>query len=1786
MSRKALEGRPDAVVALGGSGPVNKPPKKPAEIPPRVGIIANSDPVVVPVGIAFPVTIAADPGTGWVLDPEGMWTEVDKVHFTGDWTLTFDTGEVFHTTGLGVASSVTLPMEGLHQATAAAGTTSGETIWSLPVQFVAGQPTITVVTSPAGQALPIPESGTSIEVSVTIPFAAHWPGLTVTVQDGAGAFAQPLAGSGTIWSGSIQLSSVIGPRTLLVTARARIGSATPAATVPIAFTAEDGSPPRITVTSPPNGGTVVADAAHPVTLTGTCADAQSGTGLLGVALSPVGPFTPATTAGNSPGLVSWSAAIAPPGRGSFTVYIRAADVAGLTTTLPWPLEAIDSYVPPTLEARLSDSEYLAALTTFARDTVTTPAAAVSTDDITKLLGQPVDRLAAPDPTLPAAAAGQATVNELRIPVEILRGEIAATIPPPANPRPGQSAYLRAAYDAALSAAGTSYTELRLARGADPTTRQALADRLGIQLAGPGGNGTRPDQLDQLTLSGPDLTEAALEAVFGLPQTTTGLDPLRAIDPSSLLIWQVAAQTARWASEDASPTSKLAGLPIVNPDVITAADVLPTAPPTLTQLLGARSQALATHAADVRAAIAAASAPSKLAAALAASLPGTTIDVILQWQATEAAGGDASAQLHQAGLDRTGYQWMLRMGTIAHAGQPIDDGEWNDTVDVLVGAYRRRQYPAWKAAESSAVVLGPETFAAAASGPDVGPLRVAPTSRGDWIRLLTIRASQRQSLVDSAVSVRTLGEQRALPVLRDALLAALASDPTRSRGEALTRRYQVDFLASGSLTTTRIAQATASVQTLLEVIRSGNTKDSPASAWRLTNLDPAVFDKAWAWFGGIAAWRRATTIFLFPEASLDPALIDNPSGPFQTLRDSLATLIGNDPIAAVGNAVGKYITDQGGASSFTYLSGRNATHQVALDSISKALNPDAAREAYWAVPLLAAQSLLRVGAFQGALDWLWVLFPYTDPQAPSSFHEINVEAATAPVGPDLTRRPGWTDDLNPFHLVSGRPAPYLRNTLLRVASALIRYGDSEFSTEDNASVEHARGLYQDAQALLQHPRLTAVPPSSPGEPTLDIPQLSTLATQVATQLRKIRQGRNIAGLPRVTAAAAGTGVAVRQPTPYHFKFLINRAQQLSQQAVQFEAEYLSLLEKFDAKTMSLLDAQFAATLTGFQARAQQDRVQQADDEVAAAVAQVDKANALVDAYGTALSTPNPYETNLLNDYRQMNALQDVIGVVQGVIDIAAAASRSAGWLDFITSEGVSAATGTIQITGIAERTDAQVTLNKVQRESQVDALRASQEERHRQLAIQLASAAQDAHVAVAQRQVSQDQLEIARAEQTVVDAQHDHAKATLALLANQFTNAELYQWMSETLGTVYQYFLQQATATARLAQEQLAFERVEPPRDFVGTDYWNAPHPRQGATTNARGMTGGERLTEDIVRLEQYAFGSDIRRLNVTQAFSLAQLLPVDFLRFRQSGQLPFTTAASWFDRDFPGHYQRLIKQVHMSVVALVPPSRGIRATLSSTGISRVTTPGAFGAYTPVTVRRDPSTIVATSPLNATGVFALDIQPDLLLPFEGSGVETTWLLSLPQAANPFDFANIADVILTIDYTAMTDPDFQAQVIQGLNRDRGRSADRILSLARDVPDQWYALSNPPPGTPRSAAFTIGAADFPVGFTDVTCAQIAVFLQTVDSQVTRVPVPVMLTHTGTGTDNTPVGGVATTDVTGIASTRRGASQWQPLIGVSPNGTWRVTFDAAADPLFVGPLQDVLIMLTWQAQAPAWPS
>lgn len=355
----------------------------------------------------------------------------------------------------------------------------------------------------------------------------------------------------------------------------------------------------------------------------------------------------------------------------------------------------------------------------------------------------------------------------------------------------------------------------------------------------------------------------------------------------------------------------------------------------------------------------------------------------------------------------------------------------------------------------------------------------------------------------------------------------------------------------------------------------------------------------------------------------------------------------------------------------------------------------------------------------------------------------------------------------------------------------------------------------------------------------------------------------------------------------------------------------------------------------------------------------------------------------------------------------------------------------------------------------------------------------------------------------------------------------------------------------------------------------------------RGLTGGARLLQDIFQLDQYAFETDERKLQLTKTISLASMAPAEFQRFRETGVMPFNTILRMFNQDFPGHYLRLIKQVSTSVIALIPPREGIKATLSTTGISRVVI-GGDGTFKTVEVIRPPESVALSSPNNATGLFELiPQQHEKLFPFEGMEVDTSWELQLPKAANLFDFNTIADVLVTIEYTALNSFDYRQTVID--EPDRSISAERPFSFRHELVDQWYHLHNPgQTENPMTVTFNTRREDFPPNLEEMRIKHLVLYFAFKEGSSFGQNVDVNLLFTPDGAST--IGGNATT-ADGIISTRRvNAGNWLDIINMlpSPFGEWRLALpatDVVMDLFKNDKIDNILFVITYEGRTPEWP-
>ena len=690
-----------------------------------------------------------------------------------------------------------------------------------------------------------------------------------------------------------------------------------------------------------------------------------------------------------------------------------------------------------------------------------------------------------------------------------------------------------------------------------------------------------------------------------------------------------------------------------------------------------------------------------------------------------------------------------------------------------------------------------------------------------------------------------------------------------------------------------------------------------------------------------------------------------------------------------------------------------------------------------------------------------------------------------------------------------------------------------------------------------------------------PIVGALRLRAEMNLFKANNCRNIAGVERqlepyeaATDTTTGLpsigpggdlivpGLRAMAPTPHRFPVLIERARQLAHTAQQMESAMLSALQQLDNERYSRLKARQDLRLSRAGVQLQELRLIEAEGSVALAELQQERAQFGLEHYESLLS-----EGWLKSE---QDALTNMWAAT--VTHGAAAVAALATLVPSVSSSLSSLSAGYSQLAGIFSTY-------------------AAHERRRQEWEFQRGLGQFDVRISGQAVRNARSSLRTVGQERNIAGIQADHAQATLDFLDNKFGTAELYDWMSGVLEDVYSYFLFQAATVAKQASAQLAFARQQPPPSYIQDDYWSAPSSGfGGAEPDRRGLTGSARLLQDITQLEQFALDNEKRNQNLEKTLSLARMAPVEFQRFRQTGVIVFATPMELFDRDFPGHYLRLIKRVRLSIPALIPPVESIRATLTSSRLSRVVIGGDI--FQTVRVQQGPEQVAYTSARNASGVFELDPQPTLLLPFEGIGVDTQWQLQLPKAANHFDFSSIADALITIEYTALNDFNYREQVIGGLSA--RMSAERAFSFRRDFPDQWYDLHHSEAtDRPMTVRFDTRRADFPANLDALRIDSVALLVARSNGASFELPVSHLRFSEGGGVGE--IGGEADT-IDGIISTRRGnAGSWLPMLGRSPVGDWELSLPntpVVRGRFSRGEIEDLLLVIGFSGRTPQWPA
>jgi hypothetical protein len=280
--------------------------------------------------------------------------------------------------------------------------------------------------------------------------------------------------------------------------------------------------------------------------------------------------------------------------------------------------------------------------------------------------------------------------------------------------------------------------------------------------------------------------------------------------------------------------------------------------------------------------------------------------------------------------------------------------------------------------------------------------------------------------------------------------------------------------------------------------------------------------------------------------------------------------------------------------------------------------------------------------------------------------------------------------------------------------------------------------------------------------------------------------------------------------------------------------------------------------------------------------------------------------------------------------------------------------------------------------------------------------------------NQIRIDITKKELDNHQLQLEQSHAVDEVLRSKFTNVQLYQWMSTELNSLYSKAYRMALEIARKAQSaaELELGLKKGSLDVIRNDHWSSMK---------QGLLAGERLYQDLKRLDIAYLDQNKREFELTKHISLRRLNPAALVKLKfgeEEGnklvnRCEFDIPEWLFDLDTPGHYLRRIKSVALSIPCVVGPYTSVncKLTLVNSSIRHDRSNNDYTYYSGT------SETVVTSTANAdSGLFETQLHDERFLPFEHAGVISTWRIELPDQYAQFDYSTISDVILTIRYTA--------------------------------------------------------------------------------------------------------------------------------------------------------------------------
>jgi len=596
--------------------------------------------------------------------------------------------------------------------------------------------------------------------------------------------------------------------------------------------------------------------------------------------------------------------------------------------------------------------------------------------------------------------------------------------------------------------------------------------------------------------------------------------------------------------------------------------------------------------------------------------------------------------------------------------------------------------------------------------------------------------------------------------------------------------------------------------------------------------------------------------------------------------------------------------------------------------------------------------------------------------------------------------------------------------------------------------------------------------------------------VADRLYKLRHGLTITGAPNViplyssridpsqlvAAAASGTlnnvtSASIPAVPWFRFTYIIAQAKAVTAEAGRLGGELLAALEKKDAEQLAQLQAGYQLVFSNLNVQIKANQVNQLQYV----------GQGLQASYTNAEYMHNTYRDWMLVPVGPLEALSLLLAADSAIGQQIATDIRALAVPSYLLPNIFGLADGGM---GFGDSINAASSIiegdaHLIGAISQMTAQMGQFLRRELEWNLQKNIAANQMKEIEAQIQANNFALKAAETDARLNQAQLQESQDVYNFLKSKFTNEELYDWMSGQLSTLYFQMFQLAWSLGQGAQTALQYE-INLNQSYLNAAAWNASY---------QGLLAGDSLSLALQQMENAYITGNNRKLEIRKTWSMRQNNPQALLTLVATGDCRFDLSELSYDLDFPGHYNRKIKSLSVTIPAVVGPYQNIHAALLQMGNTVCTTPSLAAVQYLLGLSNTPPSdgslrtnwnpnqeIIISTGINDAGVFQINFNDEQYLPFEGTGAVSSWSLSVPQAANAFPLRSISDVIITVDYTAEDGGNTFVSQITALEPLINYKGWQYLSMRQLYSAAWFNFCDNPDGDIYSLAFELVTQMYP--------------------------------------------------------------------------------------------------------------